>query len=136
MTNKTKNVGRLNDFEELIGCVVGKTTDSSGCVVETDSELTAMGNDFIEFELLVFDIDEIVLVIVEDQPLDSPMVVDEIRIKKINTPTLALRRETTEKKHTGVGEDEGLEGMILDIASRFLDVIDIEERHYKIKDAF
>ena len=43
-----------------------------------------------------------VLITEEDESFDAPMVVEEVRIKEIHAPTLALGRETTKEQDLGV----------------------------------
>lgn len=54
------------------------------------------------------------------------MVIDKIGIEKIHTPTLALRRETTEKKHPASLGQERPERMVLHVLVGLLYVIEME----------
>jgi hypothetical protein len=46
-------------------------------------------------------------------PLDSPVVIDKIRIEKIHTPSLALRRKTAQEQHLSMLRQERTERVIL-----------------------
>ena len=45
--------------------------------------------------------------------LDSPVVIDKIRVEKIHTPSLALRREAAQEQHLRILRQERMERMIL-----------------------
>jgi hypothetical protein len=49
----------------------------------------------------------------EHLALYPPVVVDEVGVKEIHAPSLALWRKTAKKQHLGIAGQEGQEGVIL-----------------------
>jgi hypothetical protein len=73
----------------------------------------AEGHNLVNLEALGLEVNEVVLVTKEYLSLNTPVVVDEVRIIKIHTPPLALGRETTKKQHLRILRQERSQGVVL-----------------------
>jgi len=111
------DIGRFYNLEELVGGIVLQTSHSCGGVEEGQSLLLTEGNDVVDEKPLVDGIDEMVLVAEMDLTLDAPVVVDEVGVKEVHGPPLALWGKTAQEKHTGMGRQKGTQWMVLDVAS-------------------
>ena len=98
IANKFFDVGRLDDFEEFVGSVTGFSYDRGGGVVKSDAVAFAVVDYLIDFERLIFVVYKMVFVVVEDESLNAPVVVDEIRVKEVHAPTFFWWGEASEKE--------------------------------------
>ena len=120
------NVGRFNNLEELIGSIVLQPTDSRGGIEESDTLLLAERNNLIYTEALGRQIHEMVPVTKEDLSLNAPVVVDPIRVEKVHTPPLSLRREAAKEQDFRTLREERNKRMILDAILAASDVFFVQ----------
>ena len=70
-------------------------------------------NNLVNLKSFGFEIHEMVFITEEYLSLDPPVVIDKIRVEKIHTPSLALRREAAQEQHLRILRQERMERMIL-----------------------
>ena len=56
-----------------------------------------------------------ILISLEHKPLDSPMVIDEIRVEKIHAPAFSLWWETAKEQDFCIFKDKWSEGMVFNL---------------------
>jgi len=66
------------------------------------------------------------------RPLYPPVVVDEVGIKEIHAPSLALWWKTAKKQHLGIAGQEGHEGVILHPIATSGNIFYIQIIHFAI----
>ena len=101
------DVGRFDDFEKFVRSVTGFSYNRCSSVEEADGMPLAMVFYFIDFKGFVFNIDEMVFVVIENETLDAPVIIDKVRIEKFHAPAFSRRRETSEKENACCFMDEG-----------------------------
>ena len=125
---KCMNISGFDHFQELIGGIILQATDSCRGVEECESAILAKGHNLIESETLGLEIHEMIPVAKKHLPLNPPMVIDEIRVIKIHTPTFSLRWEAAQKQHFGILGQERTQRMILHTVFAAPDVICVQIR--------
>lgn len=127
-TQKCMNFSGFDHFQKLIGGIILQATDSCRGVEECKSSILAEGHNLIESETLGLEIHEMIPVAKKHLPLNPPMVIDEIRVIKIHTPTFSLRWEAAQKQHFGILGQERTQRMILHTVFAAPDVICVQIR--------
>ena len=90
-----------------------QATNGGRGVEEGEPLFLAERHNLVYLETLGLEVHEVILVTKEYLSLQSPVVVDIIRIKKVHAPPLALGREATQEQHLRMLRQEGLEWVVL-----------------------
>jgi hypothetical protein len=88
------DVSGLYYLEEFVGCIVLQTANGGRGIEECKPFFLAERYDFIELEALSLFINKILTVTKKHFALDTPVVVDKVRIIEVNTPPFPLRWKT------------------------------------------
>ena len=113
LSDYSVNIRWFYHLKELVRSVVLQATDSRRGIEEREALLLAERHDFVDLEMFVWHIHEMVLVTKEYLSLNAPVVIDKVGIIKVHAPSLALGRKTTQKQHLGVLRQERLKRVVL-----------------------
>ena len=112
LSQQGRDVCWLHHLQELVGGIVLQTTDGRGGIEEGKTFLLTEGHNLVYLEALGFKIHKMVLVAKKNLSLQSPVVIDKIRVEKIYTPPLALWWKATEKQHLRIFRKERTQGLV------------------------
>ena len=91
---EARDVRWFHDLKEFVGGIVFEATDSRRSVEEGEAFLFTERYNLVNLKALGLQVHKMVFVTKEYLSLDPPVVVYEIGIIEVHTPTLTLRRET------------------------------------------
>ena len=107
------DVGGRNHFQEGVGGVVLQPPDFAGGVVEGQAFAGAEVPDPRFVKAFFAHYAEMVFIPEVNEPHDSPVVVDPIRIVERHAPAMRLGRETSQEEDACARRQERLKGMRL-----------------------
>ena len=82
--------------------------------------------NLINFEAFCLKIHKMVFVTIEYLSLNAPVIIDEIRIVEIHTPSLTLWRKTAKKQYFSIFWQEGAERMVFNTVLVAVDIFCIQ----------